>query len=123
MSNSSFSFLSELHRCGMQVLAISDVIIYKTCAGRLHHDMFTFLSDSSKAFQNHFAKELKNAVRRSKASFSANTLAPSAIVFHETQRTNLLGEATGDAEQVCLMIAFCLELSGPGRHVHVSCIL
>lgn len=43
----------------LKVLAISDVIIYRTRAERLHNDLFTFLGDASRAYVHHFSNELK----------------------------------------------------------------
>lgn len=48
----------------LKVLAISDVIIYRTRAERLHNDLFTFLGSASQAYIKHFAKELKMASER-----------------------------------------------------------
>ena len=52
----------------LKVLAISDVIIYRTRAERLHEDLFTFLGDASRAYVQHFSKELKAATQRCKLS-------------------------------------------------------
>lgn len=48
----------------LKVLAISDVIIYRTRAERLHNDLFTFLGSASQAYMKHFAGELKMASKR-----------------------------------------------------------
>ena len=52
----------------LKVLAISDIIIYRTRAERLHEDLFTFLGDASRAYVQHFSKELKAATQRCKLS-------------------------------------------------------
>lgn len=52
----------------LKVLAISDVIIYRTRAERLHEDLFTFLGDASRAYVQHFSRELKAATQRCKLS-------------------------------------------------------
>ena len=72
----------------------------KTDAGRLHTDMFTFLSESSAAFQKHFSKELRSVIERSKMSMSVTTVAPAAVVFHETRRTDLLDDKSADTREV-----------------------
>lgn len=96
---------------------MSDVIIYKTDAGRLHSDMFMFLSESSSAFQQHFSKELRDVIERSKMSVTTNSIAPAAIVFHETRRTELLGEERPQSTDVSLTCSegkgfvFTVELS------------
>ena len=43
----------------LKVLAISDVVIYRTRAERLHNDLFTFLGDASDAYWKYFSPELK----------------------------------------------------------------
>ena len=53
--------LNENHRTRqlLKVLAISDVVIYKTRAERLHTDLFYFMGDASKAYNEHFSVELQ----------------------------------------------------------------
>lgn len=75
----------------LKVLAISDIIIYRTRAERLHTDMFTFLGDASGAYLKHFTKELKHATERCHMDVPLCTLGPAVIIFHETQHTHLLG--------------------------------
>lgn len=75
----------------LKVLAISDIIIYRTRAERLHTDMFTFLGDASDAYLKHFTKELKHATERCHMDVPLCTLGPAVIIFHETQHTHLLG--------------------------------
>lgn len=43
----------------LKVLAISDIVIYRTRAERLHNDLFTFLGDASEAYWKYFSPELK----------------------------------------------------------------
>ncbi|KAJ8305041.1 hypothetical protein KUTeg_017409 [Tegillarca granosa] len=50
----------------LKVLAVSDVVIYRTRAERLHTDMFQFLCDASAAYTKHFAMELTSVAKRSK---------------------------------------------------------
>lgn len=74
-----------------KVLAVSDVIIYRTRADRLHNDLFTFLGNASIAFQRHFACELKTAVERFHLNdIAVSSLCPAVIVYHETQYTEPL---------------------------------
>lgn len=75
----------------LKVLAISDVIVYRTRAERLHTDMFTFLGDASEAYLKHFSKELHAATERFHMNVPLCTLGPAVIIFHETQHTDLLG--------------------------------
>ncbi len=76
----------------LKVLAISDVVIYRTKADRLHNDMFQFLGDASKAYLKHFSSELKAASQRCKMDIPLSNLGPAVVVFHETQHTDILGK-------------------------------
>ncbi|XP_066280144.1 zinc finger FYVE domain-containing protein 1-like isoform X1 [Branchiostoma lanceolatum] len=75
----------------LKVLAISDVIIYRTRADRLHNDLFRFLGDASCAYQQHFTQELRAVSDRCKMDVPLSTLGPSVLIFHETQHTEVLG--------------------------------
>ena len=41
-----------------QVLAVSDVVIYRSRAERLHNDLFYFLGDAAKSYNHHFQVNL-----------------------------------------------------------------
>lgn len=82
----------------LKVLAISDIIIYRTRAERLHTDMFTFLGDASDAYLKHFTKELKDATERCHMDVPLCSLGPAVIIFHETQHTHLLGMSERESE-------------------------
>ncbi|CAF0730903.1 unnamed protein product [Brachionus calyciflorus] len=73
----------------LKVLAISDVIIYRTRAERLHNDLFKFLSDASTAYLKYFSKELKQAAVKLKLD-TISSLGPDCVIFHETQHTDIL---------------------------------
>lgn len=79
----------------LKLLAISDVVIYRTRAERLHNDMFYFLSDASKAYSKHFTEELRAVSKRNKMSLDVTNLSPAVVIFHETQNTNPLGMPAG----------------------------
>lgn len=68
----------------LKVLAVSDIVIYRTRAERLHNDLFYFLGDASKAYNSHFQVEL------SKLGEGAS-LGPAVIIFQETHHTDTLG--------------------------------
>ena len=70
----------------LKVLAVSDVVIYKTRAERLHSDLFYFLGDASKAYNEHFSAELQ----RVRGSASSCMMGPAIVIFHETQFTDVL---------------------------------
>lgn len=86
----------------LKVLAISDIIIYRTRAERLHTDMFTFLGDASDAYLKHFTKELKHATERCHMDVPLCTLGPAVIIFHETQHTHLLGMSQSQHQETTL---------------------
>uniref|UniRef100_T1J9N5 FYVE-type domain-containing protein n=1 Tax=Strigamia maritima TaxID=126957 RepID=T1J9N5_STRMM len=72
------------------ILAISDVVIYRTRAGRLHSDLFQFLGDASAAYLRHFVQELRLASERCNLDGPLSSLGPVVIIFHETQHTEYL---------------------------------
>ncbi|KAI1302391.1 Zinc finger FYVE domain-containing protein 1 [Halotydeus destructor] len=74
----------------LKVLAVSDVIIYRTRAERLHNDLFTFLGDASRAYVHHFSTELKAAAQRCHFDGPISVLGPVVVVFHETLHTDIL---------------------------------
>ncbi|XP_013115647.2 zinc finger FYVE domain-containing protein 1 isoform X1 [Stomoxys calcitrans] len=77
----------------LKILAISDIVIYRTRSERLHSDMYDFLGTASKAFCLHFSQALQSI------QGSAN-LGPAVIIFHETRHTkpleNSVEESAGD---------------------------
>uniref|UniRef100_A0A8C5PY75 Zinc finger FYVE domain-containing protein 1 n=1 Tax=Leptobrachium leishanense TaxID=445787 RepID=A0A8C5PY75_9ANUR len=83
--------MSQRTRLLLKVLAISDLIIYRTHADRLHNDLFKFLGDASEAYLKHFTKELKATTARCGLDVPLSTLGPGVIIFHETVHTKLLG--------------------------------
>lgn len=76
----------------LKILAISDVVIYRTRAERLHNDLFTFLGDASDAYWKFFIPELQAASVKYKLDMPLSTLGPSVVIFHETQYAHLLGD-------------------------------
>lgn len=70
----------------LKVLAISDIVIYRTRSERLHSDMFTFLGTASKAFCLHFSAALQTL----SLTGPPQALGPAVIIFHETRNTNVL---------------------------------
>ena len=54
-----------VHECSAcaQVLAVSDVVIFRTRAERLHSSMFAFLGEASKNWRNHFECHLRKICR------------------------------------------------------------
>jgi len=87
----------------LKVLAVSDIVIYRTKAERLHNDLFYFLGDASKAYSKHFKEELDRVGEQNSFSDSfeqsVSSLGPVVIVFHETMHTDILAK-TSDPEQI-----------------------
>jgi zinc finger FYVE domain-containing protein 1 len=73
----------------LKVLSISDVIIYKTRAERLHNDLFKFLSDASTSYLKYFSNELRLCSEKLNSN-DISALGPSIIIFHETHHTEPL---------------------------------
>ncbi|KAL8583835.1 hypothetical protein ACOMHN_040304 [Nucella lapillus] len=69
----------------LKILAISDIVVFRTRAERLHKDMFVFLSNASKAYRKHFSEELRAASKR--YQIKESNLGPTLIVFQETTCT------------------------------------
>ncbi|XP_072130601.1 zinc finger FYVE domain-containing protein 1 [Mobula birostris] len=87
----------------LKVLAVSDVVVYRTRAQRLCNDLFGFLGDASRAFLRHFAGELRAVSVRCDLEMPLSSLGPAVIIFHETTNTDPLGSdsrAPGSAEQL-----------------------
>lgn len=75
----------------LKILAVSDIVVYRSRAERLHTDMFNFLGDASKAYSEYFTQELSKAAERCNLKISLSNLGPALLIFHETQHTNPLG--------------------------------
>ncbi|MBN3271894.1 ZFYV1 protein, partial [Polyodon spathula] len=75
----------------LKVLAVSDVVVYRTRAERLHNDMFQFLGSASSAYLRHFTRELRALSSRCGLEVPLSSLGPAVIVFQETSSTRLLG--------------------------------
>ena len=74
----------------LKVLAVSDIVIYRTRAERLKSDLFTFLGKASKAYVQHFSNELRAASHRGNLSCPLSEMGPVVIIFHETLHTDPL---------------------------------
>ncbi len=82
----------------LKILAISDIVLYRTRAERLHNDMFRFLDNASNAYWQYFAPELQAALRRNSiGSVTVSSLGPIIVIFHETQFTQILGTTSQDS--------------------------
>ena len=82
----------------LKVLAVSDVVIYRSRAERLHNDLFEFLGDASDAYWKYLSPELKAASDRFQLSVPLSALGPAVVIFHETQYTLTLGAGSPSRE-------------------------
>ena len=74
----------------LKVLAVSDIVIYRTRSERLHRDLFTFLGSASRAYTQHFQSALQAVGQRSEFGGPLSALGPAVIIFHETRHTRTL---------------------------------
>lgn len=79
----------------MKVLAVSDIVVVKSKAERLHNDLFRFLGDSSKAFNERFSDELstKNKGGSEDGDVGDTSVGPAVIISHETKDTDVLSSS------------------------------
>lgn len=77
----------------LKVLAVSDIVIYRTRSERLHKDMFSFLGDASRAYTNHFQQALQSIGQKEGVSSPSVSLGPSIIIFQETLNTKPLNDS------------------------------
>lgn len=78
----------------LKVLAVSDIIIYRTRAERLQKDMYTFLGSASEAYQEHFSAVLKKSLETNQCGSYNTGIGPGVIIFHETRYTVTLQESS-----------------------------
>ncbi|CAG9822995.1 unnamed protein product [Phaedon cochleariae] len=90
-------------RLHLKVLAVSDIIIYRTRAERLHRDMYSFLGDASKAYKDHFSSALTKALSKNDGDKLTSAIGPGVVIFHETRLTDTLHDSanlTQSAEDI-----------------------
>lgn len=92
----------------LKVLAISDIVIYRTRSERLEDNLFTFLGDASRVYVQHFYKEMRNAFQRlpelNGQSFSE--LGPVVIIFQETRDTEPLKQEANNTRESIIRSRF-----------------
>ncbi|XP_065082334.1 zinc finger FYVE domain-containing protein 1-like isoform X1 [Ochlerotatus camptorhynchus] len=90
----------------LKVLAVSDIVIYRTRSERLRTDMYKFLGTASKAFSKYFSGALQSLG----LSLTPQSLGPAVIIFHETQNTEVLKEnVEGKTEEDILRESFAKQ--------------
>jgi zinc finger FYVE domain-containing protein 1 len=75
---------NQQYRMLVKVLAIADIIIYRTRSERINSEMYKFLATASKIYQKHLSPILRDGADLSSSTFTAG---PSAIIFHEVHNT------------------------------------
>lgn len=85
---------NQQYRMLMKVLAVSDIIIYRTRSERLNSEMYKFLATASKIYQKHLSPLLHDSDHAS--NFTAG---PSVIIFHEVHNTRPLSNTLLDAPE------------------------
>lgn len=88
----------QRNRLLLKVLAVSDIVVYRAKAERLHSDMYTFLGAASTAYKEHFHPALKQVLLKAEAATLPTALGPSVIIFHETSHTNTLHSSASVSE-------------------------
>ncbi|XP_033207942.1 zinc finger FYVE domain-containing protein 1-like isoform X2 [Belonocnema kinseyi] len=97
---------NERTRLLLKVLAVSDIVVYRTRAERLHRDLFTFLGAASRAYSHHFQSALQAVGQREGVSGSLSNLGPSIIIFHETRHTTPLTNGASESAEDILRTRF-----------------
>ncbi|XP_049841718.1 zinc finger FYVE domain-containing protein 1-like [Schistocerca gregaria] len=92
----------------LKVLAVSDVVIFRTRAERLHRDMLVFLGSASRAYSQHFSAALQAVSGKLRALGGASmpSLGPSVIIFHETRHTRPLQQTLDETPEDVLRTRF-----------------
>ena len=96
-SGSAMSHENRRSRQLLKVMALSDVVIFKSRAERIQTDLLYFLGDASKAYNNHFNQELEKLS-------DSTSLGPTVIIFHETRFTKCLQAANDPTGRSAEMI-------------------
>ncbi|XP_014242733.1 zinc finger FYVE domain-containing protein 1-like [Cimex lectularius] len=74
----------------VKVLAVSDIVIYRTRSDRLHDNMYKFLSSASHDYTNHLQSCLEMICKKNELGGTISSLGPSILIFHETRHTKPL---------------------------------
>lgn len=89
----------------LKVLAVSDVVVYRTRSERIHRDLYTFLGSASRAYACHFQTALDSLNTRSPSGVRG-TLGPSIIISHETRNTKPLTTSSLESPEDILRSRF-----------------
>ncbi|XP_039294363.1 zinc finger FYVE domain-containing protein 1 [Nilaparvata lugens] len=87
----------------LKVLAVSDIVVYRTRAERLHNDIFKFLGWASRAYTQHFQGALAavggGAGGGLEGGRPLSALGPAVILFHETHNTRTLHSSANESPE------------------------
>ncbi|KAK2576416.1 hypothetical protein KPH14_005753 [Odynerus spinipes] len=97
---------NERIRLLLKVLAISDIVIYRTRSERLNKDLFVFLSTASQAYNRHFWIALQAMGQRAGIPSSLNSLGPTLIILQETKHTKPLSNNGSESAEDILRTRF-----------------
>ncbi|XP_047501868.1 zinc finger FYVE domain-containing protein 1-like isoform X2 [Penaeus chinensis] len=81
------SSAKQRKRLLLKVLAVSDVIIYRTRSERLNTDMYKFLAEASRAYTKYFRDDLEMVARKAECDC---IFGPPVYIFHDTRHTSVL---------------------------------
>ncbi|XP_014602325.1 PREDICTED: zinc finger FYVE domain-containing protein 1-like isoform X2 [Polistes canadensis] len=90
----------------LKVLAISDIVIYRTRSEKLNKDLFLFLSSASQAYSHYFRTALQAMGERAGMSSSLTSLGPCVIVLQETRHTKPLSNNGSETAEDMLRTRF-----------------
>jgi len=104
---------NQQHRMLMKVLAVSDIVIYRTRAERLNADMYKFLATASKSYVKHLSPILAAAAASTTTTTMSTSTAigPEVIIFHETRNT-------GPLESSMMMMTHLMFIADSLHHFH-----
>ncbi|XP_076669844.1 zinc finger FYVE domain-containing protein 1 isoform X2 [Andrena cerasifolii] len=84
------TYENERTRLLLKVLAVSDIVVYRTQSERLNRDFYMFLGTASRTYNHHFQAALQAVGQGEGVLSSLSALGPSIIVLHETRYTKPL---------------------------------
>ncbi|CAH0392795.1 unnamed protein product [Bemisia tabaci] len=90
----------------LKILAISDIVIYRTRSERLHRDLFSFLGSASRTYTQHFHSALQSVTQRNEFGGPLSALGPAVIIFHETRHTQPLHPVNGESTEDLIRSSF-----------------
>lgn len=88
----------KTNRLLFKVMAVSDIVIYRTRSERLQSDMFEFLSGFCTAYNDFMKQDLHDLVDKGESEFVSHR--PALIICHDTRTTSVIADnGSGTASQ------------------------